>query len=55
MTAAQLWELYLQAVNSRDVAMHHAAERVERQYRGIIATRWDAHQAQLAREKEAPQ
>jgi len=48
------WDLYAQALNARDIAVEHARERVERQYRGIIEMRRAAFMAAVDREQLAP-
>lgn len=52
--AAQAWDLLCQALNARDIAVEHARERVERQYRGIIEMRRAAFMAAIEREKQCP-
>ena len=55
MTPAQeAGDLLCQALNARDIAVEHARERVERQYRGIIEMRRAAFMAAIERERMRP-
>jgi hypothetical protein len=51
MTAAQLWDEYLQAINARDTAVDNAAKRVAREFHGVIEMRRLAYLAAVERER----
>ena len=50
MSAAQLWDKLLEAMNTRDIAVANAAKRIEREFVGIIEMRRQAYMAAVERE-----
>jgi hypothetical protein len=49
-TSEAAWDLLVQALNARDIAVSNATERVEHEWRGIIEMRRAAFMAAVDRE-----